>query len=130
VIRLCRLAIVMLVGWSALVGGSGPAAAASGPVDVPEVTAEDPDDDGVPEPSVSWVAGGPCACRCPILGGGTGLQVAGIKIAVDARTALVVCGTRLALDLDPGPPSSSVLPTAETRLHVNPNGLGRGGPAG
>jgi hypothetical protein len=109
-IRLCRLAVLLVLGCSALVGVSRPAMAADGPIEVPKVSLGDSDGDGLPEVSVSWFAGGPCACRCPILGGATGMQVSGIKVAVEARSALVVCGTRLGVGVDPGPPSSSVLP--------------------
>lgn len=129
-IRLSRAALVVLVGWCGVVGAPRVAGAARGPVEVPKVTVGDSDGDGQPEITTTGVAGGPCACRCPVIGGGTGAEAAGIEIAGDTRSALVVCGTRLAASVDPGPPDGSAGPRGGAGLRVNPNGLGRGGPAG
>jgi hypothetical protein len=130
VIRLGRVGVLVLVAWCGVVGMPRAALAARGPVEVPKVSVGDSDGDGLPEVSTSGVAGGPCACRCPIAGAATGAEAAGISVAGDTRSALVVCGTRLAAAVDPGAPDAGTRPEVGARLQFNPNGLGRGGPAG
>jgi hypothetical protein len=130
VIRLGRVGVLLLVAWSGVFGMPRAALAARGPVEVPKVAAGDSDGDGLPEISSSGVAGGPCACRCPIAGAATGAEAAGIEVAGETRSALVVCGTRLAAGVDPDVPDAGARPEVSARLRLNPNGLGRGGPAG
>lgn len=109
----------------------GPGASAShslvGPLDI---ELGDSDDDGLVEASVAGVAGGPCACRCPILGGDWEVAVLGQRLALGTRSALGVCGTGLAVGVNPGAPDLRRDPHIGSRLNFNPNGLGRGGPAG
>ena len=140
--RAARLAVAFLAAWAA-VAASAPAAGAARrpaevrtagearrPVEVPTVTAGDSDGDGFPEASVSTLAGGPCACRCPVMGGAVGAAAAGETAAADTRTALVVCGTRVSTALDPGPPDLRVPPRLGGTFRFDPGGIGRGGPAG
>jgi len=130
VTRVVRAVLVLLAGWSAVVGPASAAHAARGPVQVPKVTLGDSDGDGLPEASVSALEGGPCACRCPVMGGDAGVDAAGVVASADTRTALVVCGTRLEAAVDPAPPDPQARPRADGRLHLDPGGLGRGGPGG
>jgi len=64
------------------------------------------------------------------MGGAVNASAAGQDLTADTRTALVVCGTRLGVGLDPNPPDLLGVPHAGGRLRLNPGGLGRGGPAG
>ena len=90
----------------------------------------DSDGDGLVEASALGGAGGPCACRCPILGGDWELGLLGQSVALGTRTALVVCGTRLSAGVNPGAPDVLGEPRLGGRFRFNPNGLGQGGPAG
>ena len=117
-----------MAAWAA-VGVTAPAAsAARRPVEVPRVTAGDSDGDGLPEASASAEAGGPCACRCPVMGGAVDAGVAGEAAGADTRTALVVCGTRVSTAVNPGPPDRAVPPRGGGTIRLDPGGIGRGGP--
>ena len=106
------------------------ASASSGLVGPLKIELGDSDGDGLAEVSALGVAGGPCACRCPIMGGDWEFAVLGQTVALGTRSALVVCGTRLAVGVNPGAPDPLGDPQIGGRLRFNPNGLGRGGPAG
>jgi hypothetical protein len=127
---LARLAVVVLAVCSSAVGAASAASATRRPVEVPRVTAGDTDGDGLPEASVSGVAGGPCACRCPVMGGEAGASAAGQVASAGTGTALIVCGTRVAVATDPSPPDVHGTPRADGRLKLDPGGVGQGGPAG
>ena len=122
-----RLLVVTLIGLTAF---SSAAAAAGGLVEPPKVFVGDSDGDGIAEASATGIAGGPCACRCPIMGAGSNLAVLGQEFTLGTRSALIVCGTRLAAGANPNPPDAQGEPRLGGRLEVNPKGLGRGGPAG
>lgn len=123
-----RILVATFIAVFALVGPGAPAShSLAGPIDV---EFGDTDHDGLVETSVSGVAGGPCACRCPIVGGSWTVAVLGQVVALTTRSALGVCGTRLAAGLDPGAPDPGGSPPLGSRFQFNPNGLGRGGPAG
>lgn len=128
--RAARLLMVTLVGLTGLIGAFPSAASASGFVEPPKVVVADSDGDGMAEASASGIAGGPCACRCPIMGADSDVAVLGQTFTLATRSALVVCGTRLAADANPNAPDALGQPRLSGRLHFNPNGLGRGGPAG
>lgn len=97
---------------------------------MPKLTVGDADGDGLPEASASGVAGGPCACWCPVMGGDTGAGVAGQVAGVETRTAVILCGTRLAATVDPNAPDGSGAPRAIGHLRFDRGGIGRGGPGG
>ena len=99
-------------------------------VEPPRASIGDTDGDGLPEASASVLAGGPCACRCPVMGGAVDGGAVGEVARADTRTALVVCGTRLSASVDPAPPDGQVPPGVGGRLRLDPGGLGRGGPGG
>jgi len=122
-----RLLTATLIGLGTL---SSAAFATGGFVEPPEVVVADSDGDGIAEASATGIAGGPCACRCPIMGAGSDLAVLGQEFTLGTRSALVVCGTRVAAGADPNAPGARAEPRLGGRLEVNPNGLGRGGPAG
>jgi hypothetical protein len=125
-----RALVVVLVALGALNGLRSPALASTSLVGPPQVTVGDSDGDGMTEASVSGVAGGPCACRCPLMGGEAGVAAAGQAVTTGSRSALVVCGTRTGLSADPDTPDPTGGPRVSSRLRYNPGGLGRGGPAG
>lgn len=126
-----RLLMVTLIGLTGLIGGFSPAVSASGGfVEPPEVVVSDSDGDGMAEASASGIAGGPCACRCPIMGASSEVAALGQTFTLGTRSALVVCGTRLAAGANPNPPDALGEPRLSGRLELNPNGIGRGGPAG
>jgi hypothetical protein len=126
-----RLLMATLVGLIGLLGAFSPAASAtSGFVEPPKVVVADSDGDGLAEASASGIAGGPCACRCPVMGADSEVAALGQAFTVGTRSALVVCGTRLAVDANPNALDILGRPHAGGRLRFNPNGLGRGGPAG
>jgi hypothetical protein len=54
----------------------------------------------------------------------------GQTFTLDTRSALVVCGTRLAAGANPNAPDTLGKPRLSGRLQFNPGGIGRGGPAG
>ncbi|MEW6477288.1 MAG: hypothetical protein AB1679_33965 [Actinomycetota bacterium] len=123
-----RIVVATLI---AVVGLIGPGASASqGLVGPLKLDVGDSDRDGLAEASVLGAAGGPCACRCPIIGGDWEVAVLGQTLALGIRSALGVCGTRLKAGVDPGPPDPRADPDVGSELEFNPNGLGRGGPAG
>jgi len=124
------VAVIAIGAWAGIAGPTSVARAAGGPVQVPRVTVGDSDGDGLPEASVAVVAGGPCACRCPVLGGAVVAGAVGEVARIDTRTALVICGTRVAAVVDPGPPERSRPPGAGAGLGLDPGGVGRGGPGG
>ena len=128
--RFFRLAVAVLAAGAGFAGWASAASAARGPVEVPRVSAGDSDGDGLPEASASVLAGGPCACRCPVVGGAVGAAAAGETAAADTRTALVVCGTRVSTALDPGPPDLRVPPRLGGTFRFDPGGIDCGGPAG
>jgi hypothetical protein len=126
-----RLLMATLVGLTGLLGAFSSAASASGFVEPPKVVVADSDGDGLAEASASGVAGGPCACRCPIMGGSSDVAALGQTFTLTTRSALVVCGTRLAAGANPNAPDALGEPLhLSGRLEFNPNGIGRGGPAG
>lgn len=125
-----RLLMATLVGLTGLIGAFSSAASASGFLEPPKVVVGDSDGDGLAEASASGIAGGPCACRCPIMGADSDVAAVGQTISLGTRSALVVCGTRLAAGANPNPPDVLGEPRVGGRLRFNPNGLGRGGPAG
>ena len=122
-----RLLMATLIGLTAF---SSAAFAGDGFVEAPRVVIADSDGDGIAEASATGIAGGPCACRCPVMGAASNLAVVGQTLALDTRSALVVCGTRLSAGANPNAPDASGEPRLDGRLRFNPNGLGRGGPAG
>ena len=128
--RFFRLAVAVLAAGAGFAGWASAASAARGPVEVPRVSAGDSDGDGLPEASASLLAGGPCACRCPVMGGALAAGAAGEVASLDTRTALVVCGTRLTASVDPAPADGRVPPRAGGVLRFDPGGIGRGGPGG
>jgi hypothetical protein len=115
---------------SVVLGLPAGASASTGLLERPEVEVADTDGDGRAEATASGAAGGPCACRCPVMGGGVDTRAAGQTLSADGRSALVVCGTRMAVGVDPADPDVLLAPRAEGRLRFNPGGLGRGGPSG
>ncbi len=125
----CAVGLLMatLMGLTAF---SSAASASGGFVEPPKVVVADSDGDGIAEASASGIAGGPCACRCPVLGAASDIAALGQAFSLDSRSALVVCGTRLAVGANPNAPEASGEPRVDGRLRFNPNGLGRGGPAG
>jgi len=125
-----RALVVVLVALGALTGLRSPALASTSLVGAPQITVGDSDGDGVPEAAASGVAGGPCACRCPLMGGEAGVAAAGQAVTTGSRSALVVCGTRTSLSANPDAPDANRGPQFSGRLRFNPGGLGRGGPAG
>lgn len=127
-LRCARLLMASLAG---LVGAfSSPASATPGFAEPPKVVVADSDGDGIAEASATGIAGGPCACRCPVMGAESDLAALGQTFALGTRSALVVCGTRLAAGANPNSPDVSGEPRVDGRLRFNPNGIGRGGPAG
>jgi hypothetical protein len=120
-----RFVVVTLTVASVLLGPSSVASARPGFVEPPKVVVGDSDGDGMTEASVAGIAGAPCACRCPVIGGGADASALGQDATADTRTALVVCGTRLGAGFNPNAPGPGT-PSAGTRLRVNPGGLGRG----
>jgi hypothetical protein len=124
-----RLTVVALVVLGGLLGTSSTAAARPGFVERPKIEVGDSDGDGMAEASATGIAGAPCACRCPVMVAAVGGSAAGQDLAADTRNALVVCGTKAAVGLDPNAPELTP-PRAEGRLKLQPGGLGRGGPAG
>jgi hypothetical protein len=122
--------MVTLTVMAGLVGLSSAASARPGFVEAPRVVIGDTDGDGLVEASATAVAGAPCACRCPVMGGAVDGSAVGQDLTADTRTALVVCGTRFGVGFDPGDADLSGTPQAGSRLRFNPGGLGRGGPAG
>jgi hypothetical protein len=123
-----RIVVATLIVVFGLIGpGASAAQSLVGPL---EVELGDTDGDGLAEASALGGAGGPCACRCPIIGGDWEIAALGQKVASGTRSALVVCGTRLAAGVNPGAPDVFAEPDIRSRLRFNPNGLGRGGPAG
>jgi hypothetical protein len=122
-----RLLIATLIGLTA---GSSAAFAAGGFVEPPKVVVADSDGDGIAEASATGMAGGPCACRCPIMGAGSDIRAFGQEFTLGTRSALIVCGTRVAAGANPNIPDAGGEPRLGGRFEVNPNGLGRGGPAG
>jgi hypothetical protein len=126
-----RLLMATLVGLIGLIGAFSPAASAtSGFVEPPKVVVGDSDGDGIAEASASGIAGGPCACRCPVMGADSDVAALGQTFTLGTRSALVVCGTRLAADANPNSPDALGEPRLSGRLRFNPGGIGRGGPAG
>ena len=115
---------------SVLLGLSSAASARPGFVEPPRVVVGDSDGDGLTEASATGIAGAPCACRCPVVGGVADASAGGQDLTADTRTALLVCGTRLGVGFNPNAPDLLGTPHAGGRLRVTPNGLGRGGPAG
>jgi hypothetical protein len=124
------LALGLLAAVSAVLSLPPSSFASTDFLERPRVEVGDSDGDGRPEASASGVAGGPCACRCPVLGSTAGATAAGQALSADARSALVVCGTRLAVGVDPDDPDALRAPRADSRMQFNPGGLGRGAPAG
>jgi hypothetical protein len=124
------LLVVILTVLSGLMGLASAASARPGFVEPPRVVVGDSDGDGLSEASATGIAGAPCACRCPVMGGAVDAAAAGQDLTADTRTALVVCGTRLGVGFDPNAPDLLGAPHAGGRLRLNPGGLGRGGPAG
>jgi hypothetical protein len=124
------LLVVTFTVLAALVGSSSAASARPGFVEPPRVVVGDSDGDGLIEASASEIAGAPCACRCPVVGGMVDATAVGQDLSADTRTAVVLCGTRLGLGLDPNAPEAAAPPRAGARLELNPGGLGRGVPAG
>jgi hypothetical protein len=120
----------MLAVLAGLIGPASAASARPGFVEPPRVVVGDSDGDGLSEASATGIAGAPCACRCPVMGGAVDASAAGQDLTADTRTALVVCGTRLGVGLDPNTPDLLGAPHVGGRLSLNPGGLGRGGPAG
>jgi len=125
-----RLLVVTSTVLSALAGLSPVASARPGFVEPPRIAVGDSDGDGLIEASATEIAGAPCACRCPVMGGVVDASAVGQDLRADTRTALVLCGTRVGVGLDPNPPEVAGPPRAGARLEFNPGGLGRGGPAG
>ena len=123
------LLVVTFTVLSALLGLSSVASARPGFVEPPRVVVGDSDGDGLVEASATEIAGVPCACRCPVMGGMVDASAVGQDLSADTRSALVMCGTRLGVGLDPNAPDTGP-PHAGGRLNLNPGGLGRGGPAG
>jgi hypothetical protein len=115
---------------SVLLGLTPAASARPGFVEPPRVVVGDSDGDGLVEASATGIAGAPCACRCPVVGAVTDATAAGQDLSAETRTALVVCGTGVGVGINPNAPDLLGTPHAGARLRVNPNGLGRGGPAG
>jgi hypothetical protein len=127
----CRLfLVVILTAVSAVMGLASAAAARPGFVEPPGVVVGDSDGDGLTEASATGIAGAPCACRCPVMGGAVDASAVGQDLTADTRTALVVCGTRLGVGFNPNAPHLLGAPDVGVRLRFNPGGLGRGGPAG
>lgn len=124
------LLVVTLTVLSALLGLSSVASARPAFVEPPRVVVGDSDGDGLIEASASEIAGVPCACRCPVMGWVVDASAVGQDLSADTRTALVLCGTRLGVGLNPNAPEVAGPPRAGARLEFNPGGLGRGGPAG
>ena len=122
-----RMLMATLIGLTAC---SSAAFAAGGFVEPPKVVVADSDGDGIVEASATGIAGGPCACRCPTMGAGSDVAVLGQEFTLGTRSALIVCGTRFAAGANPNAPDALGEPRLGGRLEVNPNGLGRGGPAG
>ena len=126
-----RLLMATLVGLIVPIGTfSAAASASSGFVEPPKVVVADSDGDGLAEASASGIAGGPCACRCPVMGADSEVVALGQVFMLGTRSALVVCGTRLTAGANPNAPDALDEPRLSGRLRLNPNGLGRGGPAG
>ena len=125
-----RPVVVTFVVLSVALGSSTVASARPGFVEPPVVGVGDSDGDGMTEASAAGIAGTPCACRCPVIGGAAGASALGQDATADTRTALVLCGTRLGAGFDPNAPDLLGPPNAGGRLDINPGGLGRGGPAG
>src|SRR5687768_3509789 len=105
-----------LSAMSVVLGLPAGALASPGLVEPPVVGLGDPDGDGRAAATVSGAAGGPCACRCPVMGGGVDTRAAGQTLSADSRSALVVCGTRMAIGVDPADPDVLVAPGADGRL--------------
>ena len=124
------LALGLLAALSAVLSLPPSSFAATDFLERPKVEVGDSDGDGRAEVTASGVAGGPCACWCPVMGSGADATAAGQALSADTRSALVVCGTRLAVGVDPDAPDASMVPRADGRMHFDPGGLGRGGPAG
>jgi hypothetical protein len=123
-----RIVVATLAVVVGLIGpGASPSQSLVGPL---KVEVGDSDGDGLVEASALGMTGGPCACRCPVIGGDWEVALLGQTIALGTRSALVVCGTRLAAGVNPGAPDLLAVPRIGGRLRFNPNGLGRGGPAG
>jgi hypothetical protein len=101
--QLARLAVVVLAVCSSAVGAASAASATRRPVEVPRVTAGDTDGDA---------------------------SAAGQVASAGTGTALIVCGTRVAVATDPSPPDVHGTPRADGRLKLDPGGVGQGGPAG
>ena len=113
-----------------VVGLSSAASARPGFVEPPRVVVGDSDGDGLAEASATGIAGAPCACRCPVMGGAVDASALRQDVTADTRTALVVCGTRLGVGFDPNAADLGGAPHAGGRVTFDPGGLGRGGPAG
>jgi hypothetical protein len=109
---------------------TAPGASALRRSDLPSITVGDSDGDGLPEISVAGTAGGPCACRCPVVIGGAAAGAAGQEVDATGATVLVVCGNRVAAVLDPDPPEPTRAPHVEVRTGIEQGGLGRGGLGG
>lgn len=103
----------------------GAADARPGFVETPQVAVGDSDGDGLAEASVAGVAGGPCACWCPILRGRSQLATAGQTVGVESRSAAVLCGTRVVTTVDPDAPDPDRAPGIDGGLEFNPGGFGR-----
>jgi hypothetical protein len=129
-VRQRRALRLVLAAVSAVLSLPPSVSASAGFVERPVVAIGDSDGDGRAEATASGAIGGPCACRCPVMGGGIDTRAAGQTLAADSRSALVVCGTRMSVGLDPADLDVLVAPRADGRLRFNPGGLGRGGPAG
>ena len=123
------MVVTLTLMW-VLLGLSSAASARPGFVEPPRIVVGDSDGDGLIEASASEMAGAPCACRCPVMGGAVDASAVGQDLSADPRTALVVCGTRLGVAFNPNPPDIVDAPQAGGRLRFDPGGLGRGGPAG
>ena len=121
--------VMTLTLLAGLIGLAPAASARPGFVEPPRVVVGDSDGDGLVEASATEIAGAPCACRCPVMGGTAAASAVGQELSADTRTALVVCGTRLGVGFDPNP-ADLAPPRLDGRFRFNPGGLGRGGPAG
>lgn len=91
-------------------------------VEAPTVTVGDADGDGFPEASGAGLAGGPCGCRCPVMGADAGATAAGQELTAGTGTALVVCGTRVAAAADPNRPDAGTTPEVGGRVRLDPGG--------
>jgi hypothetical protein len=89
----------------------------------PQRTVSHPDRDGLPRVSRKEEVGGPCGCKCPAVGGGVHIGVVGENFTALAATVVVVCGTFVALDVDPGLPVPTAPPTVDPIVFFDTGGL-------